>query len=76
MLLLEKAGYYCVAPDQRGYGKTKSSVKKTLNSCSVLNLAKDIYCLIKKLNLNKYPLIGHDFGAYEGFLSYILYKKY
>ena len=75
MLLLEKAGYYCVAPDQRGYGKTKSSVKETLNSYSVLNLAKDIYCLIKKLNINKYHLIGHDFGAYVSSYLCLLYKK-
>ena len=40
MLLFEKAGYYCIAPDQRGYGQTKSKVKETLNSFSVLNLAK------------------------------------
>ena len=30
MLLFEKAGYYCIAPDQRGYGQTKSKVKKHL----------------------------------------------
>ena len=39
MLLFEKAGYYCIAPDQRGYGQTKSKVMETLNSFSVLNLS-------------------------------------
>ena len=75
MLLLEKADYYCIAPDQRGYGKTKSRVKETPNSFSVLNLAKDIYCLIKKLNINKYHLIGHDFGAYVSSYLCLLYQK-
>ena len=64
MLLFEKAGYYCIAPDQRGYGQTKSQVIETLNSFSVLNLARDMSCLMKKLNIEKYHLIGHDFGAY------------
>ena len=64
MLLFEKAGYYCIAPDQRGYGQTKSNVTETLNSFSVLNLARDMSCLMQKLNIDKYHLIGHDFGAY------------
>ena len=64
MLLFEKAGYYCIAPDQRGYGQTKSKGKETLNSFSVLNLVRDMCCLMEKLNIAKYHLIGHDFGAY------------
>ena len=64
MLCFEKANYYCIAPDQRGYGQTKSKVKETLNSLSVLNLAKDMSCLMEKLNIDKYHLVGHDFGAY------------
>ena len=67
MLLFEKVGYYCIAPDQRGYGKTKSIGKETLNAFSVLNLAKDMSCLMEKLNINKFHLIGHDFGAYVPF---------
>lgn len=76
MLLLEKAGFYCIAPDQRGYGKTKSKGKETLNSFSVLNLSKDIYCLMKKLNINKYHLIGHDFGAYVSAYVSLLYQTH
>ena len=64
MLLFEKAGYYCIAPDQRGYGQTKSKSKETLNSFSVLNLARDMSSLMEKLNIDKYHLVGHDFGAY------------
>ena len=54
MLLFEKDGYYCIAPDQRGYGKTKSKVKETLNSFSVLNLTRDMSCLMNKLNIDKF----------------------
>ena len=76
MLLFEKAGYYCIAPDQRGYGQTKSKGKQTLNSFSVLNLAKDMCCLMEKLNIDKYHLIGHDFGAYVSSYLCLLYKKH
>lgn len=75
ILLFEKAGYYCIAPDQRGYGKTKSKIKETLGSFSVLNLAKDMSCLMKRLNIDKYHLIGHDFGAYVSSYLCILYPK-
>ena len=75
MLLFQTAGYYCIAPDQRGYGKTKSEGKETINSFSVLNLARDMSCLMKKLNIDKYHLIGHDFGAYVSSYLCLLYKK-
>ena len=75
MLLFEKAGYYCIAPDQRGYGQTKSKVLETLKSFSVLNLAKYMSCLMKKLNIDKYHLIGHDFGAYVSSYLCLLNQK-
>ena len=75
MLLFEKAGYYCIAPDQRGYGRTKSKTQETLNSFSVLNLTLDMSLLIDKLNVNKYHLIGHDFGAYISSYLCLLYPN-
>ncbi len=75
MLLFEKSNYYCIAPDQRGYGKTLSKTKETLNSFSVLNLAKDIHFLLEKLNIDKYHIIGHDFGAYISSYLCLLYPK-
>ena len=75
MVLFEKAGYYCIAPDQRGYGYTKSLTKENLNSFSVLNLTKDISLLTDKLNIKKYHLIGHDFGAYISSYMCLLYPK-
>ncbi len=75
MLLFEKAGFYCIAPDQRGYGQTQSRGRETLNSFSVLNLARDMSCLMQKLNIGKYHLIGHDFGAYVSSYLCLLNSK-
>lgn len=75
MLLFEKVGYYCIAPDQRGYGNTRSKIKETLSSYSVLNLTKDISYLLEKLKISKCHLIGHDFGAYISSYLCLLYPK-
>ena len=76
MILLSKQGYYCIAPDQRGYGKTLSIKKEKTNNFSVVNLSKDIFELLKKLNINKYHLIGHDFGSYVSSYITLLYPQY
>ena len=75
MLLFEELGYYCIAPDQRGYGQTKVKIKKKPNAFSVLNLTKDISILMHRLNIDKYHLIGHDFGAYISSYLCLLYPK-
>ena len=75
MLLFAKKGYYCVAPDQRGYGKTTLSknFKDKIINYSIFNLTKDIYGLIvklgfKKVNIVKYILILKIFT----FLNFLL----
>ena len=75
MLLFERENYYCIAPDQRGYGKTYSLFKENFDTYSVLNLAKDISSLIDRLNIKKFHLIGHDFGAYIASYLCLLYPK-
>ena len=59
-------GYYCIAPDQRGYGRTsqRKISKDLLSNYSILNLAKDIFFLLCRLKLKKINLVGHDFGSY------------
>ncbi len=75
MIMLAKSGYYCVAPDQRGYGKTTSKEKNKVSSFSVLNLTKDIYLLSQKLRIKKFHLIGHDFGSYVSSYFALLYPN-
>ena len=74
--LFSKKGYYCVAPDQRGYGRTHTFANESLNSFSVLNLTKDIYVLMNKLNIKKFHIIGHDFGAYIASYFNLIYPKH
>ncbi|OJD26603.1 hypothetical protein ACJ73_02012 [Blastomyces percursus] len=69
MPLLANAGYYVVAPDQRGYGRTtgwdnRDFSNVDLNSFSVINMIRDIIVLVHALGYqNVKCLVGHDFGA-------------
>jgi pimeloyl-ACP methyl ester carboxylesterase len=66
---LAKAGYYVVAPDQRGYGRTtgwdNSSFKKTdLTQFGMTNLVSDMVIFTNALGYDKAKcVVGHDFGA-------------
>jgi pimeloyl-ACP methyl ester carboxylesterase len=67
MLPLAQAGYYVVAPDQRGYGRTlgwDASYDGDWGACRALNLARDTLGLVHALGLKSVAaVIGHDFGA-------------
>lgn len=69
MPTLAAAGYYVVAPDQRGYGRTTGWAnvpydKVDLRDYTMTNLVKDIVVLIYALGYSKvHSVIGHDFGA-------------
>ena len=69
MLPIAEAGYYVVAPDQRGYGKTSgsdNSFHADLQPFRILNLVKDILGLVWSLGYSKAAsVIGHDFGSPE-----------
>ncbi|KAI6997173.1 hypothetical protein D0867_03441 [Hortaea werneckii] len=64
------AGYYCVAMDQRGYGRTIGSDTRRpydevdLTQYTITNLVRDLVCLVYKLGYSEVKcIIGHDFGA-------------
>lgn len=69
MPLLAAKGFYVVAPDQRGYGRTKGwdnseYAQVDLTDFSITNLVRDIVCLIHTLGHTRVKcLVGHDFGA-------------
>jgi pimeloyl-ACP methyl ester carboxylesterase len=58
---LAQAGFYAIAPDQRGYNlsdkpKGKENYKMNL-------LVEDVLALADALNLSRFNLAGHDFGG-------------
>ncbi|KAF2423771.1 alpha/beta-hydrolase [Tothia fuscella] len=69
MPALASAGYYVVAPDQRGYGRTTgwdtSSFEQTdLSQFTMTNLVRDMVILVAALGYKEVKcVIGHDFGA-------------
>ncbi|KAJ7108719.1 Alpha/Beta hydrolase protein [Mycena epipterygia] len=68
---LSEAGYHVVAPDQRGYGRTKSSgseltvkYEDDLNPFRMTNLVKDVVTLVYTLGYESVAaVVGHDFGS-------------
>ena len=66
---LADAGYYVVAFDQRGYGRTSGwdtaeFSKVDLRTFSVANLVRDVIVLIYALGYKHVKsVVGHDFGA-------------
>ena len=69
---LAEAGYHVVAPDQRGFGRTKPRVPTSdkvgfsddLSLYHPLNLTADVIALVFTLGYQSVAaVIGHDFGA-------------
>ncbi|KAF2715489.1 alpha/beta-hydrolase [Pleomassaria siparia CBS 279.74] len=69
MPALADAGYYVVAFDQRGYGRTTGWDDSTFASTNLAqftktNLVRDVVVLVYALGYHKVQcIVGHDFGA-------------
>ena len=64
MPALAAAGYYVIAPDQRGYGRTTGWDVENLGSFRFLNLVRDAMGLLRALGIDQVAaVVGHDFGA-------------
>ena len=67
MPALAAAGYYVIAPDQRGYGRTTgwdADYDGDLASFRPLNLVLDVVGLLGALGIRAVQaVVGHDFGA-------------
>jgi pimeloyl-ACP methyl ester carboxylesterase len=70
MPLLGAAGYYVVAPDQRGFGRTSpqpGAYLTDLKPYATGHLASDIFALMDALGVSSVDmLIGHDAGSIVG----------
>ena len=67
MPALAEAGYYVVAPDQRGYGRTSGwdgDYDGDLRAYGMFNLVRDAMGLVAALGRDSVAaVIGHDFGS-------------
>jgi hypothetical protein len=67
MLPLAAAGYYVVAPDQRGYGRTTGwddAYDGDVDSFRLLNVVLDALGLVSALGYRSVAaVVGHDFGS-------------
>ncbi len=61
---LIKEGFYCIAPNQRGY--SRDAKPKGKKNYTFEKLGADIIQIAKVLGRNKFHLIGHDLGATIG----------
>jgi len=67
MLPLAAKGYYVVAPDQRGFGRTagwSNSYDGDISQFGMINLVRDVVTLLGRLGRPRVDLVvGHDFGS-------------
>jgi len=61
MKKLSSIGYFCLAPDMRGYSKNASP--KGVKNYTIKKLSGDILNIADAINVNKFHLIAHDWGA-------------
>ena len=76
--VVAKAGYFCVAMDQRGYGRTTGWEDKPydqvdLTQYTMTNLVRDLVCLVYKLGYKEAAcIVGHDFGAVSSAMAALI----
>ncbi|KAJ2971674.1 hypothetical protein NUW58_g9350 [Xylaria curta] len=78
LLEVAGAGYYCVAMDQRGYGRTTGWAQRPfhevdLNDYVFTNLVRDLVCLVYGLGYTEvFSIIGHDFGGVSSAMAALI----
>ena len=72
---IAEAGYYCVAMDLRGYGRTtgwdnRSFHEVDMTQFTTTNVVRDLVCLTYKLGYKEVAcIIGHDYGGVPSAMS-------
>lgn len=75
---IAEQGYFCVAPDQRGYGRTTGWAnvpfeETRLEDYTFTNLVRDLVCLVYKLGYTEVKcIVGHDFGAVSSAMAALM----
>lgn len=65
---LAAAGFRTFAPYQRGYGQTRFLKSRTPRTGQVTALGQDVIDFADALGLERFHLIGHDWGARSAFV--------
>ena len=58
---LTAAGYRCLVPDQRGY--SPGARPKGRRAYTAQELARDVLCMADHAGVDRFHLVGHDWGA-------------
>jgi esterase len=53
----------CIAPDQRGHGKSRNVSQDSINDFHAETYAKDVLALLDSLHIERFLLIGHSMGV-------------
>jgi pimeloyl-ACP methyl ester carboxylesterase len=64
MTKISESGYYCVAPNQRGY--STNACPRGKRNYTLPKLAQDVLDIARYLDKPKFHLVGHDWGAAIG----------
>jgi pimeloyl-ACP methyl ester carboxylesterase len=67
-------GFYCLAPDLRGFGASECPHSAAAYSCH--HVASDMIALLQHHGVRKCALIGHDWGAILGWQFALLHPEY
>lgn len=70
---LHKKGYYCMAPDMRGY--SSNARPKGVKNYSIQAIAKDVILIAEEKGLSDFHLMGHDWGSAVGWAIVGLYPQ-
>lgn len=54
----------CIAPDLRGFGRTRSKIARTSEGTPPQLLAKDLRDLADQLGLKRFAIVSHDVGSF------------
>ncbi|BDS13609.1 alpha/beta fold hydrolase [Aureispira anguillae] len=73
MLHLHEKGFYCIAPDLRGY--SKHARPKGVRNYAIKALAQDIIEIVAAKQIDAFHLIGHDWGSAIGWSIVGLYPE-
>ena len=70
---LAEAGFWAIAPDQRGYGR--SDCPEKIEDYDLVHLSDDMVRLLDALGIEKAVFAGHDWGGFVAWAMPIVYPE-